>query len=509
MPEEWIRGEKNSLNVLLDLGIKCPVSNLFIYRGPRKKTGKMRSKYLLCRWLPTPEEDIRPDRMKYTGGTRKGKRKYFEGTTSEEDPFLAGKVAVEWYKKTRTKLTELGKQEEYNSQYSLIHYWEKYFADFQMEYINKRGGKKRIINERSTWNSEGTGICHQSFVNKSIDRITYKDISDFWKVLDKKGAVIGSDMSKAKKAIKTLINKLFVLARENQDFPKLDNLQYPTIHTFEKKEAVYLDRDEFDKLIFRTVQLSGDNANKDLNHQEFLNISWDDRNRINDRNFLELYDAIQVMWYFYLRAEDMPRLRTEWFEIVKDDDGEEIAILKMEQAKGFRGVKTSEAYRPEAVAIVKRMLKRRKNNGYFLFDWYARPFNNPSASQVGDTLNTLLQFVCRDIGIEKKVIWTSLRHTAFMETLREYTFLNEVRELNIFADNAYTSADTLRKHYLNKIDRSQSAKRTRKIKSADPYSTKTMQERFHEVMDDMKSGREIRDKKFVEMDKAEGMKPKT
>ena len=30
-----------------------------------------------------------------------------------------------------------------------------------------------------------------------------------------------------------------------------------------------------------------------------------------------------------------------------------------------------------------------------------------------------------------------------------------------------------------------------------------------QVMDDMKSGREIRDKKFVEMDKAEGMKPKT
>ena len=92
----------------------------------------MRSKYLLCRWLPTPEEDIRPDRMKYTGGTSKGKRKYFEGTTSEEDPFLAGKVAVEWYKKTRTKLTELGKEEEYNSQYSLTHYWEKYFADFEM-----------------------------------------------------------------------------------------------------------------------------------------------------------------------------------------------------------------------------------------------------------------------------------------------------------------------------------------------------------------------------------------
>ena len=81
--------------------------------------------------------------------------------------------------------------------------------------------------------------------------------------------------------------------------------------------------------------------------------------------------------------------------------------------------------------------------------------------------------------------------------------------MNIFADNAYTSADTLRKHYLNKIDRSQSAKRARRIKSADPYATKTMQERSHEVMDDIKSGREIRDRKFVEMDKAEGKKPKS
>ena len=208
------------------------------------------------------------------------------------------------------------------------------------------------------------------------------------------------------------------------------------------------------------------------------------------------------MWYFYLRAEDMPRLRNEWFEIVQEDDGEMVAKLQMEQAKGFRGVKISEAYRPEAVDAVRRMLNRRKENGYFLFDWYARPKLNPSGSQVLDTLNTLLQHACSQVGIQKQVIWTSLRHTAFMETLREFPILNEVRELNIFADNAYTSADTLRKHYLNKIDRQSSPKRARRNAVADPYANMPMQERSRQVTEDIKAEREPRDKKFYEMDKA-------
>ena len=59
-------------------------------------------------------------------------------------------------------------------------------------------------------------------------------------------------------------------------------------------------------------------------------------------------------------------------------------------------------------------------------------------------------------------LWTSLRHTAFMETLREYPELNEESELIRFADNAYTSAAMLRKEYLNKLKKSSSAKEARK-----------------------------------------------
>ena len=84
-----------------------------------------------------------------------------------------------------------------------------------------------------------------------------------------------------------------------------------------------------------------------------------------------------------------------------------------------------------------------------------------------------------------------------METLREFPILNEVRELNIFADNAYTSADTLRKHYLNKIDRQSSAKRARKIAVADPYANMPMQERSNKVIEDIKAKRTKKDKKFL------------
>ena len=81
LPKNWVLGQKNSLNVLIDLGIKCPVSNLFIYRGSKSK-----GLTLLCRWLPDEEEDLRPENKKRTKG---GKRKYFEGSTGCIDPFEA------------------------------------------------------------------------------------------------------------------------------------------------------------------------------------------------------------------------------------------------------------------------------------------------------------------------------------------------------------------------------------------------------------------------------------
>ncbi len=459
MPPEWVSGDTNALNVREDLGIRCPVSNLTIYRGPRRKaTGKPRSKKLYCRWLPPESEDHRPNQ----GRNASGKRVPLEGTTGKEDPYAAGRIAVQWYEEKRKYLTELAKENEYNSNYSLEHYWQIYFEDFQRDFQDKVGGRKRITNERNTWNADVTGIGCQPFARKSIDKIVQADLVDYWHVLDKKGQVIDSSMAGKKKEVKTLINKLFNIARESRDFPKILTPTYPIIRKGSKKEAVYLDKDEWQMLLKKIIELSGGYANQFLSQEMFLNVEWDEKDRRNKRNFIELYDAVLMMWFFHLRSQDMPVLKCEMFEVKVDDDGNEEAYLKMHQAKGNRDLKTSEAYRPDAVNAVKRMLQRRKSRGWLFFDMYSRPTNNPSQSQVGDTLNTLLQYACVQAGITKKVIWTSLRHTAFMETLREYPELNEESELIRFADNAYTSAAILRQEYLNKLKRSSSAKEARK-----------------------------------------------
>ncbi len=461
LPPEWISGDKNSLNVLLDLGIKCPVSNLYIYRGPRKKNGKIRSKGLYCRWLPDADEDIRPDKVKFTGGTSKGKRRNFEGTTGEEDPYLAALVAIKWYKEQRNLLTEMMKELEYNSNHSLEHYWELYFSDFTNEYRDKVGGRKRITNTRSTWFAEETGVGEQPFARKCIDRIQYKDLNDYWLKLDAKGRKIGSDMAEQKRSIKTLINKLFKRALQDQDFPNLTMPIFPTIKSGSKKEAVYLDGSEVDTLNKQIIELTRGMALRDISHEQFMEIPYDNKDRINERNFVELFDAAQVMWFFYTRAEDMPRLKVEHFKFTKNEKGEEIVSLCMDKAKGNRDVVSTEPLRPTALNAVKRMLHRRKSKGYMFFDWYSRPINNPNGSQVGDTLNTLLQYAAKKAGIKKNIIWTSLRHTAFMETCKDFPDIRNMDMLVKFAANAHTSPDMLKQNYLNKLDRSLSFEKAR------------------------------------------------
>ena len=115
------------------------------------------------------------------------------------------------------------------------------------------------------------------------------------------------------------------------------------------------------------------NALKNQTSKEFEESEWTEKNRKNPRNFIELYDALLMMWFFYLRAEDMPRIKVEWFSIRKDSNGEENAVLNLQEAKGFRELKESFAFRPDAVESVKRMLKRRKNCEYLVFDFYKRP----------------------------------------------------------------------------------------------------------------------------------------
>ena len=471
LPKNWVRGEKNSLNVLIDLGIKCPVSNLFIYRGSKNK-----GLTLLCRWLPDEEEDLRPENKKRTKG---GKRKYFEGSTGCIDPFEAGKVAVDWYKRVRKGMEDDARIQEFAEGKSLHSYWEQFFTSFEKEFINKRGGQKRITNTKTYWYGEEIGIMHQPFSVKSVEKINYNDLEEYWRVIDKRGEKYGRNMAETKKQIKTLLNKLIKVAIRSGLYPNLRQLEYPPIHSGEKKTAVYFTQKMWENLLLQVDIFSGGNAIKNQNSKEFEETEWTEKNRKNPRNFVEVYDALLMMWFFYLRAEDMPRIKVEWFSIRKDSNGDENAVLNLEQAKGFRGLKESFAFRPDAVESVKRMKERRKNCEYLVFDFYKRPKNNESGSQVLETLNELLKYACENCYYKKNfekikddIRWTTIRHTAFMETCREFDDLRNPSLLASFADNAYTSAKTLRENYLNKIDRESTALKGRKTLKKGRYTTK-------------------------------------
>ena len=498
LPDDWLSGKKKSLNVALELGIRnCPVTNLYIYKG-NPKQGKL----LLCRWLPYEEEDLRPESKKRY---KNGKRRSFEGRTGCVDPFDAGKEAIKWYREIRNQMIEDAKLLDFDTGKSLEHYFEIWFDSFKSDYINQRGGQKRITNVKGYWSGKEIGICHQPFAQKNIEKITYKDLDDYWKVIDKKGKRIGSKMAETKKQIKTLINKLFATAKLSGDFSSnLRNPEYPPIKEGEKKQAIYLQKKDWEKLLYQIIELSTYKADRSIDLEAFMNIEWTNRDRKNPRNFVELYDACMVMWFFYLRAEDLPPLRTEWFSIRKDENGEEEAVLNLERSKGHKNLIESVAYRPDAVDVMKKILKRRKENGYLLFDFYNRPEDNPSQSQVGETLNKLLQFACEKAWIKNKVTFTSIRHTAFMQTCEEFDDLRDETNLVTFARNAYTSAEMLRDTYLKKVRGTELAKKARKtIKKGKITGGKSMIERARDNYKEIKAGKKVTDKEFEQIDIAE------
>jgi hypothetical protein len=53
------------------------------------------------------------------------------------------------------------------------------------------------------------------------------------------------------------------------------------------------------------VDLSLDTARQLLGPEEYLELEWSKNNRLNPRNWVDLYDALLLEWFFYLRAEDM------------------------------------------------------------------------------------------------------------------------------------------------------------------------------------------------------------
>ena len=450
LPEEWTNGTLNTLYVVRDLGLKK--SGVPADLRVKRKRGKTTS-VLYAEYLPSEADDPRP----HAGRTRngKGRRITRESSTGTKDPFQAGRRAIEWVLEDQRQAREKKEQQEQDEHHNLHAYWEGYFAKESRKRESTRGFARWKRDESLKWEGEGYGIKHQPWSNKPVDRINTLDLQDYWSVLDQRRTPT-NDMSGTKKQQKTLIRKLLTEART--DFPHLRIHDFPEI-TSQKQQVRHLTRKEWDLLLKKAVELSEGAARKNLSVSEYQDLQFSKANNQNQRNWVDLYDCLNLMWFFYLRAEDLPRIRAEWFQ----DKGEEIVCF-LEITKGDRDKQETRNYRQDALENWRRMNQRRPK-GFLVF-----PHTKRSAGETNSTLkrtwNLLLRTALDACGIPSDgMTMTNIRHTAFRLTLEEAPELGQEPWIGAFAKNGMTSAPMLRETYLKHIEEELTAKKVRaKIK---------------------------------------------
>ena len=432
LPEEWINGALNTLYVVRDLGLKK--SGVPADLRVKRKKGKTTS-VLYAEYLPSEADDPRPHAGRTKNG--KGRRITRESSTGTKDPFQAGRAAIEWVLEDQRQARAKKEQQEEEKHYNLHAYWEKWLVKETRRREGTRGAS-RIRDEILKWEGEGYGIKHQTWSYKPVDRINTLDLEDYWSALDRRRTPT-NDMSGTKKQQKTLIRKLLTEAR--QDFPHLGIPDFPEISS-QKQQVRHLTKKEWDRLLKKVVELSQGAARKDLSISEYQDLQFSKASNQNQRNWVDLYDCLNLMWFFYLRAEDLPRIKAEWFQ----DRGEEIVCV-LEITKGDRNKQETTHYRSDAVENWRRMNLRRPK-GFLAF-----PHTKRSAGETNSTLkrtwNLLLQKALGACGIPSEgITMTTIRHTAFRLTLEEAPELGQPPAIHSFAENGMTSAKMLQETYL-------------------------------------------------------------
>ena len=414
------------------------------------KLKRTNGRKIQCEFLPPITKDSR-DRV----GKEKRRSPYLK-STGTHDPVEAVTEAIKIQTDFFSHGTQEAQKKRVEQQYSLSKYWEIYFKKFCEKAETKRNSKRRIRDEKNLWTGEGWGIMHQPFANKSVDKVDANDLDDYWIALDKRGLTRNppTDMSGQKKSLKTLLNKLMKTARatDKNKFGNLQDLIFPTIHQWSTKDEVeYFTRDEWDALCHQIIDLSGGYAQQKLLPKEYESLSFDRRDRKKGhRNWVDLYDAMMCMWFYHLRAEDMPRLRAEWMTFNEESKSWQFYL---EILKGNRQKHISNSFRP-CNPTFNRIYWRRPS-GYIVFPMYERDASNPEDNQVLETCNFLLQYAVEKAGIKKRqnMTFTNIRHTAFYLMVKENRemFITD-GEIETFAKNGHTSLEEFRDTYINKVD---------------------------------------------------------
>ena len=443
LPAKWKRINVHDNRAALGVGARISYpNNLYL----KKQTN---SPNLFADWLPHEEEDPRE--------VPKGKkRRAFSYSTGTENPRNAAQSAIAWVVEKQKELVENKDQLVEKKENSLSKYWDEYYQRECRTRLNRRNFKRWKREELLKWEAEEYGIKNQKWSHFSVDLIGRSDFDDYFALLEGRAKKAnGGNGSGMKAQQKTLINKLFVLAE--RDFLGHSFPSFPPISK-QKKQVRHLTNDEW-KILIRTVFELGEGKEAiTWSPQEYDQLDWTPNNRLNVRNWVDLWDALNLQWYFYLRAEDMYRLKSEWF---KEDDG--VWFCDLETTKKDRPIHRTTHYRADAAKFMKR-LKKRKNSGYLIFPHLERPEDNEGESHVLETLNYLLKEAMK-VGLPEfpldGLVWTTIRHTAFRLTLEEVPSLGIPPEINAFADNGHTSAQQLRETYLRFIELERTATKAR------------------------------------------------
>ena len=410
---------------------------------------------LQAQFLPLEENDFRPFAGRCKGG--KGKRIVMQKSMETDDLLEAARRAVIWIEEIAEKGREVKIQKENNEKNNLHHYWNTYFEKEILLRQTERNFNRWKREELLKWQAEDYGISNQDWSKISCDRINRRDYEEYFELLEKRARLNnGSNGSGIKGQQKTLINKLLALAES--DFVGHSFPNFPKISK-EYKQVKHLTHSEWDILYRHIFELGKGKDATTFSPSDYQALPFTPFNNKNVRNWVDVFDAINLQWYFYFRAEDMYRLKAEWFR--KTEDG---WICDLETTKKDRPKHSSTHFRPDAEKFMDRLLQR-KPSGYLIFPDMERPKDNAADSRVLKKLNILLKAALQECLPEFPVAdckWTTLRHTAFRLTLEDDSTLGIPPKINAFADNGHTSADQLRKTYLRYMELEATAKEARK-----------------------------------------------
>jgi hypothetical protein len=436
------------------------VSNLKGYPAELVIKRQSNSPHIYASWLPPVELDDRE-------ATERKKRREIQATTKTNDPHESARKAIHWAIKLEEILRNQKEQSKEDSQNSLHHFWEILKKELIQGLSKKRNSERRIKDEINKFEGDAYGIGKQEWSKKNIEEVNYKDLFDYWTLLDDR-ATTTNDMSETKRQQRAMINKLFETARHNGHHT-LRNPTYPTIlKSVSQQIPGYLDEKAWEKLIVNIIALSGENAKKDLSECEYLALS-NTPNKLgtSQRDFVDLYDALYLMWFWYLRAEDLPRIQAQDFHLDEHDPNDIKVKLAMPELKGYRDAYPTHNWRPDAVTFFKRMKKRRPS-GYIIAPHKKRITRSENSSQVKKFLNNRLKYALEASGLPKtdeygkSITMHNVRHTTFMLAFLEWEKLRTDEDtLSDFARNANTSKERLRETYLNHIGRNESGKSAR------------------------------------------------